>query len=415
MKLKATALLLCSCLWLGIISRVAGQIPANYKQNVTQPSPNAASLGKYGDIPVNLHTGVPNISIPLHTVEEAGLTIPISLSYHAAGIRVQEVASWVGLGWSLNAGGVITRSIQHVPDEGPYKQTNPGPSNFYFGTPGYTAAKAQGYYTHGHTLPVEFPSVFLADPLTGQASSATDQQKRDYNAFQDAALGNVDSEPDIFFFNVGGFSGKFIIQVERDGNGNIIRRTPVFMPRQDMKVEVVFGNLAIPHFFNTSTAPITTPINGMTFIGFVLTMPNGIRYHFGGDNAIEYTGSESIGFSGTNADPGYPVRFMPNAWYLTKVESPEGRFINLEYELEGFSYFDIAPERVTDIFETRSQQRVLRSVTRGCRLRRIIASNEIVEFAANTTREDLSRYDVMGASETTNYNIDRYYRLGHIS
>ena len=28
-------------------------------------SPNAASLGKYGDVPISYYTGAPNISIPL--------------------------------------------------------------------------------------------------------------------------------------------------------------------------------------------------------------------------------------------------------------------------------------------------------------------------------------------------------------
>ena len=88
---------------------------------VQVPSPTAAELGKYGDIPVSLYTGVPKIEVPVYTVETPKLSLPISLSYHASGIRVGQEASVVGLGWSLNAGGVITedtiRSLtisQHV-------------------------------------------------------------------------------------------------------------------------------------------------------------------------------------------------------------------------------------------------------------------------------------------------------------
>lgn len=69
------------------------------------PTPNAASLGKYGDIPVSHHTGVTNISIPIYTIQEGDINLPISLDYHSSGIKVDEVASWIGLGWSLNVGG----------------------------------------------------------------------------------------------------------------------------------------------------------------------------------------------------------------------------------------------------------------------------------------------------------------------
>ncbi|MEO1519025.1 MAG: hypothetical protein AAFV95_28690, partial [Bacteroidota bacterium] len=72
--------------------------------DVVMPAPNAASLGKYGDVPVSYYTGVPNIGVPIHTLQEGPLSLPISLNYHAGGVKVAEMASWVGLGWSLSAG-----------------------------------------------------------------------------------------------------------------------------------------------------------------------------------------------------------------------------------------------------------------------------------------------------------------------
>src|SRR5580700_1992183 len=83
--------------------------------NVSIASPTAAALGKYGDIPVSYNTGIPNVSIPIYTVKAGSLSLPISLSYHASGLKVQEQASWVGAGWSLNAGGVITRTVVGAP------------------------------------------------------------------------------------------------------------------------------------------------------------------------------------------------------------------------------------------------------------------------------------------------------------
>ena len=52
------------------------------------PSPTAASLGIYGAVPVGHYTGIPQIEIPLYEIKCGSLTIPISLSYHASGIRV---------------------------------------------------------------------------------------------------------------------------------------------------------------------------------------------------------------------------------------------------------------------------------------------------------------------------------------
>jgi hypothetical protein len=75
----------------------------NYVTSTTIPAPNAGSLGKYADIPVSYFTGVPDISVPIYTVEEGPLKLPVSINYHASGIKVAETASWVGLGWSLNA------------------------------------------------------------------------------------------------------------------------------------------------------------------------------------------------------------------------------------------------------------------------------------------------------------------------
>lgn len=88
-----------------------GQNMKSLAPEIFPPSPDAASLGKYGNTPVGLNTGIPQISIPLYTVKTGTLEFPISISYHAAGIKVTDIASNIGLGWVLNASGVITRSV----------------------------------------------------------------------------------------------------------------------------------------------------------------------------------------------------------------------------------------------------------------------------------------------------------------
>ncbi|HEX3007804.1 MAG TPA: hypothetical protein VHO90_09340, partial [Bacteroidales bacterium] len=96
------------------------QSGGDFKHDIAKlvpPSPDAASLGKYGDVPVSLNTGTPNINIPLYSHKGQDLSLSISLDYNASGFKVSEVSSWVGLGWTLNTGGVITRYVHGFPDE----------------------------------------------------------------------------------------------------------------------------------------------------------------------------------------------------------------------------------------------------------------------------------------------------------
>ena len=69
------------------------------------------------DTNVNMHTGKSNTSIPIHNFIGRELNLPISLNYTANGVRVDQVASNVGLGWNLDVGGKISRQVVNVPDD----------------------------------------------------------------------------------------------------------------------------------------------------------------------------------------------------------------------------------------------------------------------------------------------------------
>lgn len=159
-------------------------------------SPDAASLGKYGEMPVNLSTGIPSISIPVYEIKDGLITIPITFNYHAGGIKVDEVASWVGLGWSLNAGGVISRVQRGLPDN-----NDPSYSGIGFKNYGY---KASQFYS----------------------MSQSDKAKYLYSIETDAG----DGEPDIFYYNFGNYSGKFFFK----NNGQIATA-----PNADLKITYI--------------------------------------------------------------------------------------------------------------------------------------------------------------------------------
>jgi hypothetical protein len=66
---------------------------------------------------VDMFRGTLNTSIPIHSHNGREIRLPISMSYTANGIKVDQIASNVGLGWNLNAGGRITRIVSGNADD----------------------------------------------------------------------------------------------------------------------------------------------------------------------------------------------------------------------------------------------------------------------------------------------------------
>ncbi|MXV39219.1 hypothetical protein GO491_11105 [Flavobacteriaceae bacterium Ap0902] len=88
----------------------------DYQPNVFYNSPEVQSLFKFKETPINYFTGVPEISLELFEIN-TDIEIPLNLRYHSGGLRVNENASWVGLGWNLKVSGGINRVIKQLPDD----------------------------------------------------------------------------------------------------------------------------------------------------------------------------------------------------------------------------------------------------------------------------------------------------------
>ncbi len=79
-------------------------------------APTNAKFEPIGDGNVNTHTGDMALSIPLMTVPgRGGMGFPIVLNY-ASGIKLEQRAGPVGLGWGLNIP-AVTRSVVGIPDD----------------------------------------------------------------------------------------------------------------------------------------------------------------------------------------------------------------------------------------------------------------------------------------------------------
>lgn len=80
-------------------------------------SPSVTAMEKYQSYPVSHCTGIPEINIPLYEIQAGEITIPVSLSYHSAGLRPKEQSGVAGTGWTLNLEPSVSRQINGVPDE----------------------------------------------------------------------------------------------------------------------------------------------------------------------------------------------------------------------------------------------------------------------------------------------------------
>lgn len=84
---------------------------------VIPPLPEAAAIANFSLSTMNYSNGTPNINIPIHTMAVKALSVPIALTYNPSGIKVEEEASMAGLGWTLQYGGLISRTVKGLPDD----------------------------------------------------------------------------------------------------------------------------------------------------------------------------------------------------------------------------------------------------------------------------------------------------------
>jgi len=83
-------------------------------------SPSVAPFHRFDEQRnVDMMTGAAQVSLPLVEIRSGLLHLPVSLGYSYTGLRVYQPRDLVGLGWSLQAGGSISRQVNGIPDELP--------------------------------------------------------------------------------------------------------------------------------------------------------------------------------------------------------------------------------------------------------------------------------------------------------
>ena len=61
---------------------------------------------------VDYATGIFHYKVPLYTLGNGGFSLPVTLDYTAKGVKTEDQPGLVGYNWTLNTGGVVTRTIR---------------------------------------------------------------------------------------------------------------------------------------------------------------------------------------------------------------------------------------------------------------------------------------------------------------
>lgn len=101
---------LCNLLSFG--QRTGSGAYAPITNNTLAPTaPQAYQFQKYGDLPMDIKIGLPQIQVPIHTINLKDISWSLGLKYNARGFRSSEIATSVGMGWTLEGVGIISTQV----------------------------------------------------------------------------------------------------------------------------------------------------------------------------------------------------------------------------------------------------------------------------------------------------------------
>lgn len=288
-------------------------------------SPEAETATRFKDIPVNLNGGAMSVPIPLYTLTEGKLSVPISLLHNGSGMKNQEAAGWCGVNNTLISGGMITRVSKGIPDEGVVN-----------GTTNY-----RGYYRYG---------------------------------FNPAMNSDHDTEPDMLYIQINGQS--YTCQYRYYGvnpqfetfplSDIIIKPNFTLLPNNTVVGKFNSFEVIMPdgthYFFGENDAQETTAEAEVHDIQ-------------DGDNFVGSTGFTN--FWKNNA--------QTSVWYLTKIVSAYGQEITFTYDHLAYSYYKIGEHGVSGTNgvcpnSSQVEKKLNRVFVSGASLAKITGKNTKVEF-----------------------------------
>ncbi len=327
-----------------LLSEVAtfAQQPEINLPQIAPSSPETAALGKFINTPVSYFTGVPQIQIPIYQLQDGNINVPVSLAYHSGGIRVNEMATRVGLGWKLDAGGSVTRMVRGLPDDSPNGYIN-------------TSVSVSDLYSNSTQLFSHLESVMNQ---------------------------NLDLESDIYHFNLpDGTSGKFFF----NQNGQIF----TIPANSNVKIQYV------QDASNYIKQWIITSSNGITFYLGQSSDSSREAYEKSSSSVwASLNGSGAFSFP----DPSVHLNNYITTWHLMQINDFANNQIDISYEAESIiNYVSLGSQ--SKILPTYNNTGCIslpthsysftESTTRVRRISSITSNNGTIDFVYEHNRLDL--------------------------
>jgi YD repeat-containing protein len=316
---------------------------------VVLPAPNSAVLTRLVSENVDLYTGRLNIDIPVYTLKSHSIEVPVSLQGNVNSHKVNEIASWVGMGWSLNAGGSITRVMKNMPDE-------------FSGTINSTYFNILGY---GYTRLKSQVDVDISLFESGSYNVTKQREiidRGNWNVGHDLPSSGYDLQPDEFYFSFGKYSGKFVFDQDGsiytipksnlkftpayqvvNGNNKIIS----FIATTDDGYQYEFGNFSLNAVEETRLSTTTRSIRYfyeavMNAFGFPEQDGLGRYRYFRQPDVFTRLEPPAVASDGSmtydNFDRNIETvdyMYYPSTWHLTKIVSPTNDYVNFNYTSNG--------------------------------------------------------------------------------
>ncbi|RQO42328.1 hypothetical protein DBR39_00180 [Chryseobacterium sp. KBW03] len=278
----------------GVLFFAKGQ-GKNYVEELNRSlpqSPGVSSLMKFEEVPVSLYTGIPDVNIPIEnfSTNSSKLNLNISLNYHPLSAKVDDVASEYGLGWSLFAGGMISRTIRDLPDE---SDQVTGKYGIYFNN--------LETFTNNYNI--------VKNYLQNGSGSGLNDQKAFRQIFESVLFNRFDNSYDLYQYNFMGYTGRFFIK--RDETTGFLKL-----------VKLDKNNFKIDFTFDSKNAPLK----------FEITDDKGLKYVF---NVVEKSSRSYLinttNTSNVNTNDNLEYQDLNTGFHLSEVYEDNKLLVKFNY------------------------------------------------------------------------------------